>query len=324
MIKILKSNKIIIYLLIILCIFLIINPKICTNSCLNAINVWGFKVFPVLFPFFILTRLIVEYSTPGSNYFDKKFSSFYKVKHGALPIFSLSVLSGYPMGAKIVSKKFGKDEISQTEAKNLFTLCSVSGPMFMVGTVGVSILNSFKAGLFILIANILGVLINAKIFSKKSSAIAIKKYEQKKEKSSSLSEIVYDSLTSILMVAGFMVFCFLIIDFLKQIQFLYWTSKFISLISNNKIDAEVIQAILCGIFEMTRGILDVNACSLSLQLKTIISSAFISFGGICIILQSLAFIKQLSFSFKEIIKQKISQCFITTIISIILIFIFFN
>ena len=83
MIKILKANKsqtatkakfkychkLIIAVLLVVCIIFISNPALYSKSCLNAISVWSFKVLPVLLPFFIFTKIIVE--DYGYSYYNK-------------------------------------------------------------------------------------------------------------------------------------------------------------------------------------------------------------------------------------------------------------
>ncbi len=226
------------------------------------------------------------------------------------------------MGAKLICSIYEQGKINKSEAKKMLSFCSISGPMFMIGTVGVAILKSYKAGLIILISNIIGALINGLFFRGKK--------QEKKElyisttrKDNILSDAVYDSLNSILMVGGFIVFSFIIIDALKYTNILLYISKPICWVLNNNIDINIVQSILSGILEITRGIIELNSTCLSLEIKTIICSGLIGFGGICIMLQSLAFLKKLNLNFKNMLIQKLSQGIISALISFILVFIVF-
>ena len=140
-----------------MCIIIIFNPLTYAKSCLNAVSVWGFKVFPVLFPFFIFVNLISYLNPPKDNFMDKFFNKTYHTPNGSFLTFFLSVLSGYPMGAKLICTMYENKYISSNEAKKMLSFCSISGPMFIIGTVGVMMLQSFKAGFIILIANSLAV-----------------------------------------------------------------------------------------------------------------------------------------------------------------------
>ena len=75
------------------------------------------------------------------------------------------------MGAKLICEQYNKKYISSIEAEKMLSFCSVSGPMFMIGTVGFSMFNSYKAGVVIFVANIIACLINGLIFKNKSFKI---------------------------------------------------------------------------------------------------------------------------------------------------------
>ena len=122
-IKSIKSNKFISLLLIIMCLIIIINPEIYGKSCLNAISVWGLKVLPLMFPFFVLTKLIVNLSCPQKNIMDKFFNKLYHTPYGSFSTFFLSVLSGYPMGAKLITGLYESKHIEKNDAEKMLAFC---------------------------------------------------------------------------------------------------------------------------------------------------------------------------------------------------------
>lgn len=311
MIKHLKSNKIISIFLFIICLFFIIKPSICINSCLNAVSVWGFKVFPLLFPFFVFTRIIVNLSVTKPNFMDKLFNKLYNAPAGSFMLFCLSVLSGYPMGAKLIGSMLENKQITQNQAKKMLAFCSISGPMFIIGTVGVSIFLSFKAGVIILISNIIACLINGLIYRGKSCKYLCTEYNSKKQ---NLADIVYDSLISILMVGAYIILSFLIIDALKESKILTFLSTIFSKLFN--CDTGLIESLFAGIVEITRGVVELNNVSIPLNLKTIIASGIIGFGGISVFLQSISFLSKFGFSKKLFFCQKLTQGLLSLLIAI--------
>lgn len=322
MIKKLKSNKILILFLLFVCIVFIINPMAYAKSSLDAISVWAFKLLPVLFPFFVLTRIIVNLFDDGNSVMDKFFYKLYHTRCSA-KIYFLSVLSGYPMGAKLICNMYELGRIDNIEAKRMLSFCSVSGPMFMIGTVGVGILHSYKAGVIILIANIIASLINGFIYRGKIGKNNNINYVGKKENNPNLLfESVYDGLKSILMVGGFIVISFLLIDMLKNLNILPSLSNFICKIFNCQQNFNIILCCLEGIVEMTRGIISLSVLSISLTTKTIISSTLIALGGISILMQSLSFLSKLNISKRTVCLQKLTQAVICLVSTIILCLIF--
>jgi len=321
MIKILKSNKLITIFLLIICIFFIIKPSVCSSSCLNAISVWGLKVLPMLFPFFILTRLIVSLTDFKPNFMDKFFHKIYHAPSGSFLIFFLSVLAGYPMGAKLVSSMYKNGKITSNQAKKMLSFCSVSGPMFIMGTVGISIFNNYMVGIIALISNVLACLFNGLVYRGK-----LDKNEQNteiyfpKNNTATLSDIVYDSLVSILMVGAYIVLSFIFIDVSVELGFISTFSNIIHSIF--KLNKPIVEAFLIGIVEITRGAISINSTCVSLCVKTVLASSIIAFGGISVFMQSLSFLKDLKIKPKFILLQKFTQSLFCLVISIILSIIF--
>lgn len=296
------------------------SPTAYATSCLNGISLWATKLFPLLFPFFVLTRLILVNTTNSNSRLDKYFNKLYHTPENSLMIFLLSFLCGYPMGAKLISTKYENNEIDSHAARKLLSFCSISGPMFMIGTVGMSFLNSYKAGIIILIANLIGSLINGLLYRNKDFS----KSNQIKNESTTqtLTEIVYDSMISILMVGAFISLSFILIDILNNLKIISFISNTICSVLNIKEYQNVVNSVLAGMLEITRGTAEIGACDLSLNLKTIITSGLIGFGGISVIFQSFAFISKTKIKFKYILFQKLTQGILSLVVAIILTIIF--
>lgn len=298
-----------------------IKPETYTKCCLNAISVWSLKILPVMFPFFIFTRLIVNLSENKPNFMDKFFNKLYHTPKGSFLTFFLSILSGYPMGAKLICSMYDNNQTDSKNARKMLSFCSVSGPMFMLATVGIGILNSYKAGIIILISNIIASLFNGLIYRDKNDNF---KYTPIKKSSNAniLSDSVYDALISILMVGAYIVLSFLIIEILKNLGVIYFLALCICKIFKCSQNVNIVQAILCGGIEMTNGILEISKINVSLSLQTIISSVVIAFGGISVLLQSINFLDKLKIPVKTMIKQKTTQAVLCLIIVIPLCIIF--
>ena len=379
-----SKNKIITIIILAICFVFILNPSVYSKSCLNAISVWALNVLPMLLPFFIFTRIIVLICPPKKSVLDKPFKKFYNTPNGSFLIFFLSVISGYPMGAKLISDMYENKYIDNDDALAMLSFCSISGPMFMIGTVGVSIFHSYKAGLIIMIANLLASIFNGLIFRKrikskqiynkkednnflKGSNLQIKnvdlalnreknlnktdkikdlniekdrtenrfikekledktdEYKEKKieqnsdnknENSNVLADSVYDSLNSILIVGVYIMLSFLIIDLLKNIGFISNVASAICGVFNVTDKQNVVESVLSGLVEITRGNIDLATTNISLQAKTIISSGLIGFGGISVLMQSSAFIKNLNLPLNSIVTQKVCQGLLSTLFAI--------
>lgn len=320
--KTIKANKFIIIILLLLCLIFISNPALYSKSCLSALSVWAMNIVPVMFPFFVASKLILSLSSPKANYLDKAFNKFYNTPASTSNVFFLSLLAGYPTGAKLISDLYSREQINQKDAKRMLSFCSISGPMFIIGTVGVSFLLSYKAGIIILVANIIGALINGFIYRSEKSPIKELSLIEKKN-DNLLYDSVYDSLISILMIGGFIILSFVFIDMLNNLNIISILSNTICSVFNCRQYTNTVSSVFSGLIEITRGILDLSQINQSLITKTIISSGLIAFSGISIFLQSLSFLSKLKISVKTILLQKTTQAIITIIVTTILCFIIF-
>lgn len=305
-----------------MCIILLFNPLVYANACLNAISVWALKVLPLLFPFFILTKIIVNLSTPKENFMDKFFNKIYHTPIGSFSTFILSILAGYPMGAKLICEQYENNHINSQQAEKMLSFCSVSGPMFMLGTVGLAMLNSYKIGMIILISNIIASIVNGLIYCSKKDSKIIQRQIKYNNESKSISDIVYDSLISILMVGSFIVISFLLIEIIHSLKIFTFISNIICGVFKIEQHQDVVLSIMSGLIEITRGISDLSVCSISLKFKGIIASALIGFGGLSILLQSMSFLNKLKIPVNTMLKQKFTQGILCLVVSTLLCLIF--
>lgn len=131
------------------CVLMVVFPSIALCSARKGISLWLSNVLPALLPFFICANFLQDIGVIRI------------FRSGVFP-FVMSVLSGYPMGAKIVGDLRRDGEISQREAMRLMSFCSTSGPAFMVGAVGAGMLGSGMLGGIIAAAHYAGAFLNGR------------------------------------------------------------------------------------------------------------------------------------------------------------------
>lgn len=323
--KTLKSTGFLTIPIILFLIIFIANPSLYMQSCLNGLTVWFYNVLPALFPFFIATRLLIMLDMKSLPVLDKIIYKSFKTKNSG-KIFLLSLLSGYPVGAKLICDAHLRGELDLISAKKMLAFCSVSGPMFIIGSVGLAVFKSLKIGFILLISHILSAIINGFVFrfsykqEKGDDKTLIR--ENQKKSSNILGDSMLDSITSILLVGGYIVLAFVFIDLLVDLKFIDAMTKLICKIPFLKNCETEICSIIKGCVEMTRGIIDLNLTSLSLRIKVVFASFMIGFGGICVFLQSLTFTSELKIIKPFYLFQKFCQGVWACIISLILAIIF--
>jgi len=206
-----KSKGLITLVVMLAITLFIVSPKACMDATTKGLRVWCVNVVPALFPFFILTRIIIMFNQTSIPVLDKFTSKCFRT-HNAGLVYFLSLLSGYPVGAKLISGYYESGAIDKATATKMFGFCSTSGPMFIVGTIGIGVFGNAYIGYVLLIGHVIGSFINGLFYRGKTTPQNEFKTTLSK---TSLNEIMFDSINSILLVGGYIVFASVIIELLN-------------------------------------------------------------------------------------------------------------
>lgn len=118
-------------------IFLVIFSKSNLTAAKNGLKLWANNVVPSLLPFFIATNLlshtnIIKYVSKACNKFMRP---IFNVPGECAFAFILGLISGYPVGAKIVTDLKDNNLCTTEEAERMLCFTNNSGPLFIIGTV---------------------------------------------------------------------------------------------------------------------------------------------------------------------------------------------
>lgn len=145
-------------LLFLLCL-LFTAPARYAEACIQGMALWAKAVLPALFPFLILTGLLTKLGA-AQKLADRLSPLTEKIGLPGSAAYCLlvSLLSGYPVGSRTVADLYKGGAITREQAKRMSVLCSTSGPMFLVGSVGGAMFGSAAAGAVLLAAHLLAVI----------------------------------------------------------------------------------------------------------------------------------------------------------------------
>ena len=302
----------------------------------NGLKLWVSSVIPSLFPFFVATELLSKTNIP--YLLGKIFNKFMK------PLFNISGegsfavimgwISGYPIGAKIASSFRNKKILSKEECERLLSFTNTSGPLFIVGTVGISLFGNIQIGILLLITHLLAAITVGFLFRfwkyspHQKNNNSIKQFSSNnhlnvnfKNLGGILGECIYNSISTILMIGGFIVLFSVIVSILNKSKFLYLASYLLNpLINFMHIPSSFSSPILTGIIEVTNGISQVaNIKIKAISINIILTAFLLGFGGISILLQVLNVISKTDLSIKPYIIGKILHANIAALYTFILI-----
>lgn len=287
----------------------IINPSLYISQTLNGISAWAFNVLPSVLPFLFFTKVLTSTGALDkmSKIFNKPCKKIFKTPPISSLVFFTSIVSGYPVGAKMTADLYEQGKITKSDAFKMCSFCSTSGPMFIIGAVGISMLKNATYGYIIFISHILGAILNGimyrnlKIKEDKPS----KNQQNLPSKPNTLSDMVLDSALSIISVGTIIAIFFVVITSLSPLLNLF-PSKISSVIS--------------GFIEITKGCLDISSAYTS-KWVVVVASLIISFGGLSTIFQSIAMLNRLNMPIALFCGQKITQAIFACAIASILILI---
>ena len=280
------TNKIINYLintlLIIIFVFIFIYSKIVKQTIIYGINIWVKTLFPSIFPFLLVTKLLI-----------------YKNFHNKLNkkiVIVLSLLTGFPTGAIYVKELLERNSISLEEANKLIMYTSFSNPIFVISVIGETLLNNKKLGIFIYLVHVLSGLLIGLILRSKSKYIPTKNINNKQN--NILIKSINESFETLINILGIVIFFLIIISIINTI------------IPNNSISI-FIKALL----ELTTGVISICKLKITLRLKISIIGFILSFNGISVHYQIKSIIDDTKIKYCNYLYARIVHsilCFIIT------------
>ena len=332
--KIRRNFLSIIFLLFAICLILFSSNNVQATK--SGLKLWANSVVPSLLPFFIATELLTYTNIP--NIFQKIFTPIMKPcfnisGRGAFAII-MGWLSGYPVGAKIAVNFRENNICSKEECERLLSFTNNSGPLFIVGTCGISLFGSSMIGFLLLITHILGSLTVGYLFKfwKKNSNTFINyktsNLENKLQNVSfaNLGEILSKSIKSaintVLMIGGFVIFFSVIISILNSSKLINILSLITAPICTKlNIPSQLITSFCTGILEITNGINLITAIKLkNISLIIILTSFLLGLGGLSVLLQVLSIVSKSDLSIKPYIIGKILHGFFSALYTSIFIY----
>lgn len=294
MLLFINKFKEIIFLILILgfAFLLIINPAIARNSAYEGIIICGSVLIPSLFPFTVISVFLHKTNIFNILSIPKKFSHYKTV----LSIFLISIIGGYPIGAKIISEEYKNKNINKTTANCLLYSCVCGGPSFIILTVGCGIFNSLKLGLIFYVSNVLSSLIIF-IFLKNKITVSNNNKKLNNNISTCFVDSVAVSSSTVLSICSYVILC----------------STFIGIIKNSSLNNFLKNLIIC-VTEITNATINIK--------NIYLISFLLGFGGLCVILQLFSQCYIINPKFIKIIISRIVNGFLSALFTFIALKIF--
>lgn len=252
-------------------LIIILDTKTAIIGGLEGIELSLNVVIPSLLPFLILTHIIGKTFTGVEIPLFRPLNRLCGIPRGAESLFLLGFVGGYPVGAKSIENAFREGCIDAQDAKRMLGFCSNAGPAFIFGMAGR--LFPTQAPLWALWAiHIISSLLVGCILPKKKTHPCL----INNKTTADLPAAVESSIKTMGLVCAWVIVFRILITFLRR-WFLWMLSP----------EGEIA---LIGLLELTNGCVHLNLTP-SYGLRFVLCAMFLSFGGLCVAMQTVSVTK---------------------------------
>ena len=271
-------------------VILILDGKTAVAGAQAGIALCLKTVIPALFPFFVLSSLLLRDSGLPS----KQNSGFPGIPAGMNVILIPAFLGGYPVGAQVVSQEYRNGALSKKDAERLLAFCSNAGPAFLFGMVGQMFPEPWMAWALWAI-HIAGALFAARWISNLRSHIRFEAHDSKKTS----QDLLTCAVKTMGIVCGWIVLFRVVIAFLDR--WVLWLFP-----------SEARVAVI-GLLELSNGCFELAGIS-SVPIRFVLCSGMLAAGGLCVTMQTVSVTNGLSL--RQYFLGKLVQVLISLIFSI--------
>ena len=280
-------------------ILLMLTPKIAQNGALEGIQQSVYVIIPSLFPYFFVTiylnAWLLGIKVPGVYHLSKLLG----LPSGGDPILLLGMIGGYPVGAQSIANTYQHGAIDRDSAHILLGYCNNAGPAFIFG-VTTHLFSNLAVPWALWGVQILATICTGFILPKPLNTEII----QHEKRRLSAIEALQKSLHSIASVCGWIILFKILLTYLDMLPI-----------------GENTQVILSGLLELSNGCLALRNIQRE-AIRFILCSLFLSFGGICVLMQTKSSVGSLGLGYY--LPGKIIQTMLSILFSPVASFLLFK
>lgn len=253
-------------------------PARYAESVTEGISLWAVSVLPATLPFLFLTAIFTNLTVYKK--FTKALSpvagKIFKISGDGGCAAFLSAISGYPVGARTVLDLVKSGRIRKEEAFRVACLATTSGPAFLVGAVGCGMLANPLYGWILYISHLAGIYLICFFLRFKKTAPPLPPAPVSTKKTD-LADALLNSVLSVLCVGAAIAVFYAFGQMIADMGALFSLPT-------------AAETVLRGLLEMTAGCALCAASPSPLALA--LSCFFVTFGGLCVLVQQAAFLSR--------------------------------
>ena len=291
---------------------LVVWPGESMSAMKDGLSLCGNVILPSLFPFFVLSSLVVELGM--SRYLGRLFqpvmAPLFRVNGSCAAALALGFVGGYPVGARTAISLYQNGQCSKTEAERLLAFCNNCGPAFILGVVGTGIFGSGLAGLLLYLGHLAASLMVGLIFrfykpkEGPNGGRTIQAQFQTASFPGAFTRAVTGALQSTLNICAFVLFFTVVIRVLTRSGLLTGAAEAIAaLLSPLGMDQVWARRLLTGLLEMSSGVSSLTDGAMSGRLS--MAAFMLGWAGVSVHCQVMAFLGDSGLSLRTYVVGKL-------------------
>lgn len=275
-------------------VFMVLDTGTAVSAATEGIGMCFRQLIPSLFPFLVMSGLLMDALQGFALPFLSPLERLCRIRPGSGSILLTGLLGGYPVGARAVYSCYQTGNLTREEAERMLGFCSNAGPSFLFGIVG-----PFFSGpvvpwilwaVHILSAILVGVVLPGGS-GKDPKAGTPQKV--------SVPNVLEKAVRTMALICGWVILFRVILGFLDK--WVLWMMP------------PWCRVILSGILELSNGCLMLDRIR-SFPLRFLASGMILSFGGLCVAMQTMAICGDLGIG--RYLKGKALQMLIFLVLSV--------
>lgn len=320
--------------LLLLTVAMFFYPQEVLKSASTGLSLWVNYLLPVLFPFFIISDLLMKQGFVNflGVLLEPLMRPLFRLPGKASFIIAMTHTSGIPMGAILTCKMRREGEITKSEGERLLAFTSNPSPGFMFGAVSAGMLGNPALGMILAGSVYLANLIVGFLFRfygpvppkrspyRFSLRLAWREMQIAQQKNNSpigeiMANAIRESISTILLVGGYVIFFSVITHMLTVLQISTRLAQGINCLSIGLLSPTESYALIQGIFETTLGCMATVPAFSTLNAQIGMLAFLLGWGGLSVFAQVSSFTATTDLRFLPFVIGRTLHSFLALIIS---------
>lgn len=247
---------------------LILDAKTALLGARDGLQLCLQTVIPALFPFFVLSILLTGGMTGLRSGSVRFLSRICRIPAGSEIILLTGLLGGYPVGAQSVSQAWQSGRLSEGDARRMLGFCSNAGPSFLFGILSPMFPDRRIVWVLWGIQIVSAILTGFLLPGGSDDTVSVTP-----GRAVTVPEAVERSLRVVAKVCGWVIIFRVLLSFLNR--WFFWLLP------------EWLCVLFSGFLELTNGCCQLDTIA-DPALRFLICAGMLSFGGICVCMQTVS------------------------------------